>query len=368
MKKIKILTITTSGLGKKEGISTIILDYYSYFDKNKFQLDLIASGEYNYKLVTEFQNIGVNIRCLPSRKISVIEYIKALIDLIKKEKYDAIYIHGSSSLMCLELVIARIYGCKIRIVHSHNTTCDHKKLDGILRPLFYKSYTRALACGTDAGKWLYGNRPFDIVKNGRNTDTYRFNEEKRREMRKKLEISDDTIAIGHVGNFNLQKNQIFLIDLIENTIKTNKDIKLYLIGDGKTKSTLINQVKNRGLEQNVFFMGSISNVPEVLQAMDLMLLPSLHEGLPLVAIEWQMMGLPSILSDKITSECSFTELVKFLPLKDSKKWEKMIDKKWLHYDRFNASKNAIAEAKKAGYDIQMNVIKLQNYFIKGENH
>jgi len=90
VKKIKILTISTSGLGKKEGISTVILDNYALFDKNRFQLDVVASGEYSYQLVTEFQNIGVNIKYLPSRKISVAKYIIALKNLIKKEKYDAI--------------------------------------------------------------------------------------------------------------------------------------------------------------------------------------------------------------------------------------------------------------------------------------
>lgn len=362
MKKTKILTITTSGLGKKEGISTVILDYYSYFDKNKFQLDLIASGEYNYELVTEFQNIGVNIRCLPSRKISVMEYIKALIALIKKEKYDAIYIHGSSSLMCIELVIARIYGCKIRVVHSHNTTCNHKKVDRILRPLFYKSYTRALACGTDAGKWLYGNRPFDIVKNGRNTDTYRFNEEKRREMRNKLGISDDTIAIGHVGNFNKQKNQQFLIDLIKQNIEDSVDIKMYLMGDGSTKNSIMEEVKTEKLDKNICFTGSINNVPDMLQAMDIMLLPSLHEGLPLVVVEWQMAGLPCIVSDAVTRECAYTDLVCFLPLSDINAWNKKI-KNLKKCDRAVTSKLAIRKAKEHGFDLKMNAQQLQQYFI-----
>lgn len=174
MKKIKILTLSTSGLGKKEGISTVILDNYALFDKDKFQLDMIASGDYSYQLISEFQNIGVNIKCLPSRKISLIQYITALVKLMRREKYDAVYLHGSSAILSIELIIARVCGCKIRVVHSHNTTCDHKIADKILRTIFYKNYTVALACGHEAGQWLYGNRPFDIIKNGRNTKVYAF--------------------------------------------------------------------------------------------------------------------------------------------------------------------------------------------------
>lgn len=166
MKKIKILTLSTSGLGKKEGISTVILDNYTLFDKDRFQLDMIASGDYSNQLISEFQNIGVNIKYLPSRKNSVIHYITALVKLMKKEKYDAVYLHGSSAILSIELVIAKMCGCKIRVVHSHNTTCDHKMSDKILRPFFYRNYTVALACGREAGQWLYGKRPFDIIKNG----------------------------------------------------------------------------------------------------------------------------------------------------------------------------------------------------------
>lgn len=363
MSRIKILTITTSGLGKKEGISTVILDYYSYFNKNEFQLDLIASGEYNYKLVTEFQSIGVNIRCLPSRKISVIEYIKALITLLKKEKYDAIYIHGSSSLMCIELIIAKIYKCNIRVVHSHNTTCDHKKLDKLLRPIFYRSYTKALACGTDAGKWLYGNRPFEIIKNGRNIDIYKYDEKKRREMRKKLGISDDTIVIGHVGNFNKQKNQAFLIDLMKENLKKDIPIKMYLMGEGTTKENIMAKAKQENVNGNICFTGSINNVPDMLQAMDIMLLPSLHEGLPLVVVEWQMAGLPCIVSDAVTRECAYTDLVCFLPLDNLAVWSKKITTLKI-CNRSAVSELAIQKARENGFDLKMNAQQLQQYFVQ----
>lgn len=368
MKRIKILTISTSGLAKKEGISTVILDNYALFDKDKFQLDVIASGNYNYQLVTEFQNIGVNIKCLPSRKINVIDYIIALMKLMKKEKYDAIYLHGSSAIMSIELIVAKMCGCRIRVVHSHNTTCDHKIVDKLLRPIFYRSYTVALACGSEAGEWLYRGHSFDIIKNGRNTSVYAFNENKRVHIREKLGLQDKVFAIGHVGNFNAQKNQRFLISIMEQIVKENENIRLYLMGDGKTRDELMETVKAKKLEKNICFTGSILNVPDMLQAMDLMLLPSLHEGLPLVAIEWQMMGLPCILSDRITKECAFTDLVEFLPIVNTKDWINIILKeKNNKNDRERASIKAISAAKAKGYDLSTNAEKLQRYFENGDS-
>lgn len=366
MKKIKILTLSTSGLGKKEGISTVILDNYALFDKKKFQLDMIASGDYNYQLISEFRNVGINIKCLPSRKISVLHYITALVKLVKTEKYDAVYLHGSSAILSIELIIARMCGCKIRVVHSHNTTCDHKMADKLLRPIFYRNYTVALACGYEAGQWLYGNRFFDIIKNGRNTKVYAFDSDKRDYMREELGISDQTLVLGHVGNFNAQKNQVFLLDVLDQLLKVERNLKLYLMGDGTTRKSIMQMANDRGLSQYIVFTGSIQNVPNMLQAMDLMLLPSLHEGLPLVAIEWQMMGLPCILSDKITKECMFTDTVRFLPIDSAESWKNAIlESRTISDNRVDASEKAILAAKEIGYDLQENAQKLQQYFERG---
>lgn len=362
MDKIRILTVTTSGLARKEGISTVILDYYSRFDKNKFELDIIASGNYGYELVTAFQNIGVNIQCLPSRKNSFPEYVKAFIKLIKKRKYDALYIHGSSAIMATELVLARISGCTIRVVHSHNTTCEHKRADKILRPIFYRSYTQALACGEDAGKWLYGGRKFEVIKNGRDVDTYKYDPESRKKIRKTLGLEEDVLAIGHVGNFTEQKNQKFLVEIMDVLRSQNVKARLYLIGDGRTREGVEKLVKDKNLEDVICFTGSIQNVPEMLQAMDVMALPSLYEGLPLVAIEWQIAALPCLLSDCITRECAYTKQVRFLSLDaGAQKWADEIIK-FKDYNRQSVAKECIALTKENGYALEQNAEKLQSFF------
>lgn len=364
MRKIKILTITTSGLGRKEGISTVILDYYSYFDNEKFELDIIASGDYSYQLVTEFQEIGVNIRCLPSRKVSVAKYIKALIALVRAQKYDSIYIHGSSAIMSIELMIAKFCGCKIRVVHSHNTTCNHKKADKLLRPIFYHSYTQALACGNDAGNWLYAGREFDVIKNGRNVDKYKFDITKRNEVRKQLGLIEDTFVIGHVGNFNEQKNQKYLIGILKEIIALEDNVKLYLMGDGRTKKDIEQLVKDNELSDYVVFTGCITNVPDMLQAMDVMLLPSLYEGLPLVVVEWQIAGLPCILSDTITKECAYTDLVLFMALCDEySSWAKKV-LQFKNSDRGSISEKVVRQTKENGFDLGDNAGKLQTYFCR----
>ena len=190
---------------------------------------------------------------------------------------------------------------------------------------------------------------------------YKFNAIKRAKIRQQLEVSDNTLLIGHVGNFNEQKNQQFLVSVLKEIVKVNTNVKLFLMGDGSTKPDIMNIVTEEKLDDFVVFIGSISNVPDMLQAMDVMLLPSLHEGLPLVVIEWQIAGLPCILSDKVTKECAYTDLVHFLPLEDPDRWAK----KTLviaETDREKSSEGLLIKTKENGYDLCENAYKLQKYF------
>lgn len=362
MSKIRILTITTSGLKGKDGIATVIMDYYTLFNKDKFELDLVASGVYSDKLVTGFKEIGVNICYLPSRKENVVKYIIALFTLFKKQKYNILYIHGSSSIMVIELIIAKICGCKVRVVHSHNTTCKHRTTDRILRPLFYHSYTQALACGQQAGEWLYEHRKFEIVKNGRDIEKYRLDYETRKKVRSVMNINDNTLVVGHVGNFNEQKNHQFLVRLFNELLDLKKDAKLYLIGTGGNKENIEVLVNSLKISDKVVFTGSIDNVPEMLQAMDVMVLPSLYEGLPLVVVEWQIAALPCLIADTVTKECAYTELVHFKSLEDGYiEWAKEI-LKIANVDRCSISDKVVELTQKNGYDIKKNAYDLQEFF------
>ena len=356
--KIKVLTITTSGLEKKEGISTVILDYYRKLDKKKYELHIIASGKYDRELVEDFKKAGVIVKRIPSRKEDFLAYCKALLRLLKKEKYDTCYLHGSSALMTFELLMVTLFGCKNRVVHSHNTTCNHKIIDKVLRPLFYRLITVKLACGKDAGKWLYGKNKFYIINNGREPEEYKFDSQVREKMRGLLGLKGDCIAMGHVGNFTDQKNQLFLVELFKMIHDENSNTKLFLIGDGPRRMEVEQLACRCGLENSVIFTGSVRNVPDYLQAMDVMVLPSLHEGLPLVVVEWQMSGLPSVISSNVTKECAFSDLVSFIGLDAPKsEWISCIMNN-KDNDREVESKKAIQKARVKGFDINRGIVIL----------
>ncbi len=364
MRRIKILTISSSGFDVNDGIGTVLYDYYKRFDLNRFEIHLAVAGKYNRDIVGRFENIGVIPQFLPSRNKEVFKYFYMLMRLIKDEAYDIIYTNGSSALLSIDLLAAKISGCKYRIVHSHNTKCDHAKLDWILRPALYALYTEAFACGNDAGKWLFGNRKFRIIRNGRSISQYKYNIIERDNMRKKLAIPKNCVAIGHVGNFNEQKNQVFLVQLFSELLKKEPNAMLFLIGDGSRRKVVQKITQELKIEKKVVFVGSTENVPQFLQAMDIMVLPSLHEGLPLVVVEWQLAGLPCLVSDSVTKECVFTNLVEFESLENgSASWANhLLKMQSKTFPRDDAS--IVKNACDAGYDIDTDAIELQKYFLK----
>ncbi|WP_026516933.1 glycosyltransferase family 1 protein [Butyrivibrio sp. MC2021] len=364
MKKIKILILSTSGFTKKEGISTVILDYFARFDKETFEPHIVVSGDYDKKLVNCFEQNGIRIHFLHSRKKYLFLYVKELFFEFRKERYDVVYVHGSSAIMSIELFVAKLSGCKVRVAHSHNTTCDHKRFDKMLRPIFNRLYTDAFACGTEAGRWLFSNKDFILIRNGRDVNKYAFDENMRRKIRSELGVDENCLLIGHVGNFNNQKNHQFALNVFKEVLEKKKNAKLYFMGTGALLDDMKRLANEIGISKDVVFMGSIDNVEEMLQAMDVMILPSLHEGLPLVVVEWQIAALPSLVSDNVTKEVSFSNLVHFMSLeKEYSNWaEKIIEIS--KFERNRAANEVIRLAQKSGFDIDEDVKCLQDHLMK----
>ncbi|SFF09222.1 glycosyltransferase family 1 protein [Trichococcus pasteurii] len=346
---MRLLIINTQGL-RREGITSTIMESLSSMPRSGMQIDLVVAGKSDDACIGFFENLNCGIKKLPGRKRNTLKYLYSLYLLIKKGKYDIVHVHGSSAILSLEIITAFIGGCRIRIAHCHNTQCTHKIANEILKPFLKLFSTDAFACGNDAGQWLFGKKDFKTIHNGKDLNRYKFNKEIRNKVRSFYDWNDKTV-IGHVGNFNYQKNHEFIISIIRELIMQNKSYHLVLIGDGENQQRIKELVEDFGLNNHVEFLGSISNVEEVIQGMDLMVLPSRFEGLPVVAIEWQASGLPCLISDSVTKECKATDLVHFLSLKSgAKEWTKQILEIELP-DRDKMKEANKQNLKRAGFDI-----------------
>ena len=266
----------------------------------------VAPGEVEPSLRAEIEAAGARLYVLPQKRPGL-AYVRALAALVRREKYDIVHAHGNSSSLFFEMLAAFLGGCRARVPHSHNTTCNHIRQDKWLRPFFYKSYTAAAACGRDAGRWLYEDRPFTVLPNAVDVPRFSFDPAARARTRERLGIEESALVVGHVGRFNGQKNHRFLLEVFSRLLKARPDARLLLVGDGYLEAEVRAQAAPLG--ERVVFTGSVPDPETYLAAMDVMALPSLFEGFPTVLLEWQCAGLPTLASASVTREAALTPLV-----------------------------------------------------------
>ena len=290
------------------------------------------------------------------RKKNPAGYILGLHGILKKGGYDIIHVHGNSATTAIEMAVARWNRVPVRIVHSHSSSCEHKRLHQLLFPLFKKSYTHGIACSKAAGQWLFQGDDFTVLRNGVNLDRFSYNETVRQEFRNQLGIKADEILLGHIGNFVELKNHRFLLDVFSKLKQKNNNYKLLMISDGPLMQEMEEKAESLGLKESVIFLGRTGQVAEYYQAMDLFLLPSVYEGLPVVLIEAQAAGLFCFVSENISKESDLTGTLEFLPISDCQIWADRIQDAVVSYKNLRKERCAKWQEKitEKGYNILKN--------------
>lgn len=354
---MKVLLVSTNDLGDN-GISTFIINNAKLLaNEPDVQMDVLAPNEVDSKIKEDLATSGIRVFRIPNRNSKQLEYFKALVALLKKEKYDVLHVNGSSTIMSIELAAGFLAGVKVRIAHSHNTVTEHTGLNKALRPAFEMFVNQRLACNEAAGKWLFKNKSFTVIDNGIFLDRYQYNLDTRNNVRKSLNVDQDTVLLGHVGGFNYQKNQAFLLKLLK---KLPTNYKLVLIGQGQLLDEVKTESNELSLNDRVIFTGSVNNVPDYLSAMDAFVLPSRFEGQPFVLIEASANGLPIIASDKVSQEVNLTGKIQFVPLKTDV-WTRSIQE-LDQIDRVAESRDNCKRLASRGYDVQENAEKLYKFY------
>lgn len=360
---MKILIIQTNAIDKN-GVTNVVFNYLRAFPEGSVTVDMFSKNDPAKSYKEEVKRHRGQIYYYPRTYKNIVQRWNFLRKLIKSNHYDIIHVHCNSHVIIPELLAAKVAGCKVRIVHSHNTTTSYPLLHNLLTPIFNSLYTHGFACGEAAGKWMFGNRKFKIINNGIDITRYAFNPAKRKSVRDKLELSESDILIGHVGHFlGDVKNQTFIVKIFNALIK-HGSYKLCLIGDGPQKALIEKQVRDYGLDnRQVIFTGNIECVDSYLNAIDIIVMPSLYEGLPLTLIEQQANGLICLCSDVITKEVDKTGNLKFLSLQEPiENWVHTLQESVNVSARESYSKIAIELITKAGYNIHKEGVRLLDLY------
>lgn len=349
-KKILHLSLTKS-IG---GIASFQKNLFDNIDKNVILFEFVTTYP-DSALIPFFKANNVKIHYLPPQK-TVLLYCWSLYKLLKTEKYDAVHIHKNSCANPMAFIICYIAGVKQIIAHSHNTASVGGKIADIFhflfRPLVRKISNIKLACSDKAAIWLYGEKYFksnstiQIIKNGIDIDLFSYNDKVRNEVRTEYDW-DNKLVLGHVGNFIPQKNHYFMVDIISEAIKIEKNTIILFFGRGDAMDSVREYAIKKGVSEHIEFMGSRSDIARFYQAMDLFLFPSFHEGLPIAGIEAQTADLPCLFSDAITSEIILTNRAVSMSLDlGAYEWAKKSILLAKTYGRKNVSDKIIA----SGYD------------------
>lgn len=245
--------------------------------------------------------------------------------LIKKGKYEYVHIHADvANKLFVSGIAARLSGAPRVILHSHAAGVDgeNRKMKYLIHILLRRSLryiaTDLVACSDVAAEWMFPNvkkKNVMVIKNGIDLEKFRFDLGKRQNIRKKLNIQSK-ILIGHIGRFCYQKNHDYLLKILEAMKQKKFQASLLLVGEGPDEQKIREQVRINKLENDVIFYGLSDSVNELFMAMDIFVLPSHFEGLPIVGVEAQATGLPVIFSDKITQQAKLTSNVIYLGIED----------------------------------------------------
>lgn len=366
MEPIRILHIVPNM--QAGGLESFIMNIYRNIDKDKVQFDFLYHYTGNYFFDEEIKSMGGKIYNFTVRQDNnFIKYKKDLIKFFENHKeYKIVHSH-MPSLGFIHLKVAKKYDIKVRILHSHTSSFENS-LKGytkfLLSKLSVKYSNYKLACSLNAGNYLFKNNDFKVINNAIDSKKFIFDVNLRKDIRKELDINNKFV-IGHIGRFVSTKNHTFLISIFCEILKEKEDAILLLIGDGILKNSIKHEVEKIGIEKNVIFYGVTDKVENLLQAMDIFVLPSLFEGLGIVLIEAQAAGLKCFTSnDVVPLEAKISENIEYISLDNKAKiWAEKILKWHDGYERKNMMENVCIN----NYDIKKMCNDMEKFYISIHN-
>ena len=367
MKKIKVLHIGLSpNIG---GLESFVYTLYKNIDKTKFEFDFLNIYDKKLAYEDEYKKMGSKVYYACSRKKNPIKSFKQIKEIISKNNFDFIHYHCMTYCWPDPIIIGCKYSKAQVIVHSHNTSfsSDSSLKEKILHKVgkirIKKLKFLKVACGEEAGKWLFKDN-FIIFNNGINFEKFKFNNYYRKKIRRQYNIKEQDIVIGHVGNFSTQKNYKFLLQCFNELKKINKNYKLLLIGDDSKAKKEKDYLNENNLSQNTIFTGIVSNSNEYYSAMDLFIFPSIREGFSIAMIEAQCAGLLCFASNHLDKDTNVGGNYEVINIDDSPiNVAQYINKKF----KQNYNRNINIDSK---YSCKESAKIIEQYYInncKGEN-
>lgn len=367
IKVLHVLSAVGSG-----GVETMLLNYYKRLDKNHVHFDLVAHSENSNIMARDFEKLGSHVFYITGQRVNIRKNQKELKKILLVGGYDVIHFHHG--ILSLGVRIAKRYSPQSKIIiHSHGSyepSFVVRFLKFFLR-IFIKKYGDYFcACSNAAARYAFGLKfvkrgKVVIIHNAIDVKRFQFSQQSRTRLEEEYGIKSNELCIGVVGRLSSPKNPFFTVELANELRKIDFKFRLLWIGEGELRGVIEKRIFQYDLKDNIVLCGVKKNVNEYYSVFDVFILPSMNEGLGIVAIEAQQNGVPVLVSDKVPREVVLTNNCKSLPL-DLEIWRNEIIS-------INTTKRHVVkdfEIGMLGYDIEKESVKLLNFYktVSGNNH
>lgn len=333
MKKVKRTKILHIISGYGGGISSHIRNLAEAIDPDKILFDVVGFTDYTQDFIEAIYRTNGNVFTMPRPKIDgYVKFIRYVIKIIKNNgPYDIVQCHISGYRALIFRIICSYCGMKTMIVHAHSTSIDNSKIrSNIIRRLVDRrinllAATNLVSCSTEAARFAFGDKAIKnnkvfYIPNSIAQEKYmiKLKCEEIYGLKRKINIPENILVVGHVGRFNYPKNHVFMIEIIKEMAKLEMDFVWLFIGTGELESIVKQRIHEEQLDLYVRFLGRREDVYVLYQTMDVLILPSFFEGLPTVVVEAQAEGIPSVISNSITKEVDMgLGMVKYMSLDEN---------------------------------------------------
>lgn len=357
---LQILGIVAGG-----GVEAVIMNYYEHIDRTKVQFDFIVHNDNKIDITPKVEAMGGRVYKVTPYYKNPIAFMYGIYKVIRNHHYRIVH-SNMNTLSAFPLFVAWLAGVPVCILHNHSTSSPGETkrniMKYILHPFARFFANHYLACSQLAAVWMYGKDLADsgkvtVINNAIDFSKYAFHPEKRKTLRKALGLGDEFV-VGHVGRFMFQKNHAFLLDAFAAALKKKPHMVLLLIGDGQLRPKMEEKAQQLGIGAQVKFLGIRSDVQDLYNVMDLFVLPSHYEGLPVVGVEAQANGLSCLFSTAVTRETKLTKNAVFFDLSQgAERWaEKIVS--------CTGERNLEVEQemREAGFDIDASALKLEHMY------
>lgn len=347
----------------RAGLETMLMNYYRNIDRSQVQFDFLTHRDTLGAYEDEIKELGGKIfrapRLYPQNYLRYCSFMSKF--FAEHQEYKIVHSH-IDTMSAFPLYAAKKAGVPNRIGHSHSSKLDLdfklpiKYIAKLFMPYEANLY---FACSQKAANFMYPGKKAQIIHNAIDLTKFQYEDFKRNYIRNKLNLNGKFV-IGHVGRFYYVKNQMFLLEIVNEIKKVNSNVRLLLVGKGEDEKNLRKKVEDLKLQENVIFLIDRADVNDLYQAMDVFVMPSIFEGLPVVGVEAQANGLPCLFSNTISREVLLTNQAEMMSLKcHPKEWADRVVNM-----RREKSEDTQTQLSEKGYDIKIEAQKLQKCYVQ----